>query len=86
MLLRASETRYNGAEQHGDVKYNNAGRVYQESLPYRGASIPSWKTGAYDHLDRDRDTEPDGKWFERAYNYLGGQRISSISYYTSQSA
>lgn len=49
--LRASSTRYNGNDIHCDTKYDNAGRIYQKSLPF-GTGAARWNTYKYDTYGR----------------------------------
>src|SRR5262249_23848190 len=53
-----------------EMKFDNLGRVWQQSRPYRvGAETPQWSTVTYDSLDRPVQTvSPDGSVVTRAYN------------------
>jgi RHS repeat-associated protein len=50
--LRNSTERFDGSETHHDTKYDNAGRIYQVSLPFKGSSTPKWNTCSYDGYGR----------------------------------
>src|SRR5262245_48454625 len=53
-----------------DTKFDNLGRVSQQSRPYRyGAETPQWNTATYDSLGRPvQTTSPDGSVVTRAYD------------------
>jgi YD repeat-containing protein len=53
-----------------DTKFDNLGRVSQQSRPYRqGAETPQWSAVTYDSLDRPIQTvSPDNSVVTRAYN------------------
>jgi RHS repeat-associated protein len=53
-----------------DTKFDNLGRVSQQSRPYRyGSETPLWNTATYDSLDRPvQTTSPDGSVVTRAYD------------------
>jgi RHS repeat-associated protein len=52
-----------------ETKFDNLGRVWQQSRPYRaGAEIPQWSAAVYDSLDRPvQNVGPDGSVVTRAY-------------------
>jgi len=53
-----------------DTKYDQMGRVWQQSRPYRQTTeTPQWSTVSYDSLDRPIETTaPDGSKVSRQYN------------------
>jgi len=57
-----------------ETKFDNLGRVSQQSRPYRADSsltpleIPQWSTVTYDSLDRPQTTGPDNSLMTMAYN------------------
>ncbi|HKX27767.1 MAG TPA: DUF4329 domain-containing protein, partial [Blastocatellia bacterium] len=51
------------------TKYDNLGRLWQQTRPYRNGDPPQWSTYEYDSLDRlTKITAPDGSVIERYYN------------------
>src|SRR6266511_49177 len=52
-----------------NVKYDQLGRVSQQSRPYRSGETPLWSTVTYDFLDRPaQTTAPDNSIVTRSYN------------------
>jgi YD repeat-containing protein len=53
-----------------ETKFDNLGRVWQQSRPYRsGAETPQWSVATYDSLNRPiQNVGPDGSVVARAYN------------------
>jgi YD repeat-containing protein len=49
---RNSTVRFDGSEIHKDTKYDNAGRISQRSLPFKGSSASEWNTYSYDGYSR----------------------------------
>ena len=50
--IRNGVRRFDGKWQFVDKEYDVRGRLYRESLPYRGESATYWNTYAYDDYDR----------------------------------
>ncbi|MCQ2135263.1 MAG: AHH domain-containing protein [Bacteroidales bacterium] len=60
--IRSGEERFDGQWQWTDRSYDARGRLYRESLPYRGSATVYWNTYSYDVYDRpDCFTEASGK-------------------------
>ncbi|HKX29735.1 MAG TPA: RHS repeat-associated core domain-containing protein [Blastocatellia bacterium] len=52
-----------------DTKFDNLGRLWQQTRPYRSGDTLQWTTFDYDKLDRPtKVTTPDGSVVERFYN------------------
>jgi RHS repeat-associated protein len=45
-----------GAQDIVNIKYDQLGRVSQQSMPYRAGATPQWNTVTYDSLDRQKQS------------------------------
>jgi RHS repeat-associated protein len=58
-----------GAQDIVELKYDQLGRLSQQSRPYRAGMTPLWTTVTYDFLDRpEQTTAPDNSVVTRSYN------------------
>ncbi|GHT62536.1 hypothetical protein AGMMS50239_16120 [Bacteroidia bacterium] len=87
--LRSSISRYDGSEMHCNREYNSAGRLYRESMPFKGASASLWNTYGYDSYGRiNSENKASGK--TTTYVYSGRNvtvtenGIASTRYYDAQ--
>jgi len=68
--IRIGEKRFDGQWRWVDRTYDNRGRLYKVSLPYRGTSAAYWNTYAYDQYNRPISlTEASGK--VSSWSYAG---------------
>ena len=68
-VVRSADRRYNGTWRVVRRQYDTKGRLWKESLPFKGTSTPKWNTWSYD--DYGRDTlfhEYSGRDTRRSYN------------------
>ncbi|GHU64363.1 hypothetical protein FACS1894123_08890 [Bacteroidia bacterium] len=87
--LRNSISRYDGSEMHRNREYNSAGRLYRESMPFKGASASLWNTYGYDSYGRiNSENKASGK--TTTYVYSGRNvtvtenGMASTRYYDAQ--
>lgn len=67
--VRTRQQRFNGTYNKTDRQYDDYGRLFKVSLPYKG-STPLWTTYAYDDYDRTTSVnEPSGR--TTTYSYSG---------------
>ena len=67
--VRTGQQRFNGDWQYIDKEYDNYGRLYHESMPFKGTFATRWNTYGYDTHDRIISfTEASGKTTTNSYS------------------
>lgn len=74
--IRSGVKRFDAQWQWMSMEYDNKGRLYRTSLPYRGDAASCWNTYAYDDYNRPVSlTEASGK--TTAWSY-GGTSVTTV--------
>ena len=69
--LRQSDQRFDNSYRNVDRQYDNYGRLYKVSLPFKGSAALYWNTYSYDSFDRVLSyAEASGRTTSHSYNGL----------------